>query len=334
MWQTASGGCRGGRSTRRSSSGAVGRRQLPARRAARSASDAIRPAVAREDRGRRRARRRRRASASPRSSVAASSYRHSCATRRGDRRAERAAEAEHDAVAASPPRRRGRRPALPARGAPRPAAASGPDGARRRASAPTASARPTRRRAPADPRRALPRRRRRRRRARSSTVARAGTPESRTAPIAAASTPLECAKPPVGVRASASSRSSISDSLEPLEQRVALGQRQLGDGSGLDRVAVDRDDERLRIDGDRGSASLPTICALPTARVSPTTASARRNSSRSASPCSSAAGATQEIDISGATEGSAPNIGRWRTGCGVGIEALASPIGAETTRRP
>ena len=43
-----------------------------------------------------------------------------------------------------------------------------------------------------------------------------------------------------------------------------------------------------------------------------------------------AAGATKCTEVAAAAAGAAPNIGRGRTGCGVGIDAFASPIAAPT----
>ncbi len=55
---------------------------------------------------------------------------------------------------------------------------------------------------------------------------------------------------------------------------------------------------------------------------------------RSASPSSMACGATKCTEVAAAAAGAAPNIGRGSTGCGVGIEALASPIAAQAIMPP
>ena len=68
--------------------------------------------------------------------------------------------------------------------------------------------------------------------------------------------------------------------------------------------------------------------------MSATGTSGRRTASRSASPSSSAAWATHATDSNGATAGAAPNIGRGSCGCGVGIDALASPIEAQAIIPP
>jgi hypothetical protein len=64
------------------------------------------------------------------------------------------------------------------------------------------------------------------------------------------------------------------------------------------------------------------------------TASAGLVSRRWSSPASSAAAATKFRLVSAATIGAAPNIGRGSTGCGVGIDALASPICAQAMNPP
>ena len=76
------------------------------------------------------------------------------------------------------------------------------------------------------------------------------------------------------------------------------------------------------------------MSALVSRRVSRTGTSRRRTSNRSASPPSSASGATKCTDVAAAVTPSAPNIGRGSTGCGVGIEAFASPIAAYTIIPP
>ena len=47
-----------------------------------------------------------------------------------------------------------------------------------------------------------------------------------------------------------------------------------------------------------------------------------------------ACGATKCTDVAAAAAGAAPNIGRGSTGCGVGIDALASPIAAHAIMPP
>ncbi len=55
---------------------------------------------------------------------------------------------------------------------------------------------------------------------------------------------------------------------------------------------------------------------------------------RSASPSSTAACDTKCSEVRAATSGEAPNIGRGSTGCGVGMEAFASPIAAQAMTPP
>ena len=47
-----------------------------------------------------------------------------------------------------------------------------------------------------------------------------------------------------------------------------------------------------------------------------------------------ACGATKCTEVAAAAAGAAPNIGRGSTGCGVGIDALASPIAAQAIMPP
>ena len=83
-----------------------------------------------------------------------------------------------------------------------------------------------------------------------------------------------------------------------------------------------------------GRASFIAISALATPRMFFTGAIRRRTASQSLSPSSSATGATNASDKKGATDGDAPNIGRARIGCVVGIEAFASPICAHAMSPP
>lgn len=83
-----------------------------------------------------------------------------------------------------------------------------------------------------------------------------------------------------------------------------------------------------------GVASLSGICALPTPRTLPTATSLRFTAIRSARPSSMAWGATKCTDVAAAAAGAAPNIGRGSTGCGVGMDAFASPIAAHTIMPP
>ena len=75
-----------------------------------------------------------------------------------------------------------------------------------------------------------------------------------------------------------------------------------------------------------GHASLKGMSALVTERVSPT-ATTPASSPRSARP-STASGETNASERRPARRPEPANIGRISTGCGVGIEAFASPIGA------
>ena len=84
----------------------------------------------------------------------------------------------------------------------------------------------------------------------------------------------------------------------------------------------------------RGSASLRGRSDFVSARVSATGSSRRRSRRRSARPSSSAAGATKLTERSGAAPASAANCRRPKTGWGVGIDALASPIGAQAIAPP
>ena len=83
-----------------------------------------------------------------------------------------------------------------------------------------------------------------------------------------------------------------------------------------------------------GRASLFTMSAFVTPRQSATGTTRCESSSRSARPSSTAAGATKAIEVCPAVRPNAPNIGRGSTGCGVGIEALASPIAAQAITPP
>ena len=84
----------------------------------------------------------------------------------------------------------------------------------------------------------------------------------------------------------------------------------------------------------RGNASLSGMSALPTLRTSPTATNRRFTASRSASPESIACCDTKCSDVAAAADAAAPNIGRGNTGCGVGIDALASPIAAQAIMPP
>src|SRR6267154_2755887 len=84
----------------------------------------------------------------------------------------------------------------------------------------------------------------------------------------------------------------------------------------------------------RGNASLSGMSALPTLRTSLTATSRRLTANRFASPSSIACGDTKCTDVAAAAAGDAPNIGRGSTGCGVGIDAFASPIAAHAIMPP
>ncbi len=76
------------------------------------------------------------------------------------------------------------------------------------------------------------------------------------------------------------------------------------------------------------------MSALVTPRQSSTATTRCDSPSRSASPSSTAAGDTKAIDVWPAVRPNAPNIGRGSTGCGVGIDALASPIAPHAITPP
>ncbi len=81
-----------------------------------------------------------------------------------------------------------------------------------------------------------------------------------------------------------------------------------------------------------GSAVFSGRSALVSGRVLRTATSGRRTANRSARPSSRATGATQASDVLDGMV--APNMGRAITGCGVGIDALASPIWAQAITPP
>ncbi|COW30396.1 Uncharacterised protein [Mycobacterium tuberculosis] len=83
-----------------------------------------------------------------------------------------------------------------------------------------------------------------------------------------------------------------------------------------------------------GRASLSGRSVLPTARTSATGASPRLTASRSARRASMDCGATKCTEVAAAVAAAAPNIGRGSTGCGVGIDAFASPIAAQAIAPP
>ena len=116
------------------------------------------------------------------------------------------------------------------------------------------------------------------------------------------------------------------------EQEVALRHRQPSAGAGSTTSPSIAHGERVGVDlGSSGSASFSGMSALPTPRVSRDRApAAAARPSRSASPSSSAARRDERApSVAAAARRRAPNIGRGSTGCGVGIEALASPICAQ-----
>ena len=119
------------------------------------------------------------------------------------------------------------------------------------------------------------------------------------------------------------------------KQEVPLRERQLGHGTRA--RSPRRRSTRGRCRARRGCRAAPCSRAgrpWSTRRVSPTARSSRRSPSRSASPASSAAGATHASDASAAPRPEPANIGRPSTGCGVGIEAFGSPIGAHAIAPP
>ena len=138
---------------------------------------------------------------------------------------------------------------------------------------------------------------------------------------------------PAGKRESVSRRSG-SEAIS--EEEVALGQRQLGRGAAA-RSARRRSRPRKRVAARRGSPAARCSRACRPCRAGgcrrPAT-SRRRSPSRSASPASSAAGATNASEASAAPRPAPANIGRPNTGCGVGIEAFASPICAQAIAPP
>ncbi len=131
-------------------------------------------------------------------------------------------------------------------------------------------------------------------------------------------------------RAAAARRSVAS------EQEVALGHGQLGGRGGLDRLAVDADGERVRVDLDLGQRVVAAAGPPCPGRARPPPGPGRgAPPSRSASPASSAAGRDErQRRPRRPPRRAAPHIGRGSTGCGVGIDALASPIAAQATIPP
>ena len=84
-----------------------------------------------------------------------------------------------------------------------------------------------------------------------------------------------------------------------------------------------------------GSASLFTMSALPRGGTSATGHSARAEpaAGRRGRP-RAPPGETNATEVAPGARPSAPHIGRGRTGCGVGIDAFASPIGAQAIKPP
>ena len=122
----------------------------------------------------------------------------------------------------------------------------------------------------------------------------------------------------------------------PSEQEVALGHRELGGRGLLDQLAVDADGERVGVDLDaRQGVVLGQVGLGQAAGVGAPARAAGRSPRRSARPSSMALGGDpRERQLAAPRPGAAPNIGRGRTGCGVGIDALASPIGAQAIIPP
>ena len=75
-----------------------------------------------------------------------------------------------------------------------------------------------------------------------------------------------------------------------------------------------------------GVAAFSGMSALPTPRVDRIAANRRRTSTCSGRRAASASSVTKYTEVAAAAAGAAPNIGRESSGCGVGMEALASPI--------
>jgi len=133
--------------------------------------------------------------------------------------------------------------------------------------------------------------------------------------------PPECAWPPAGKPSVGQQEQGGIQS----EQEVALGHRHDGQRGTFDHLAVDPYGEGVRLDSIRGSASLLTMSAWYGAgRRRPAPADGRPRAGRQDRP-RSAIGATKNTEVDAAAAGDAPHIGRGKTGCGVGIEALASP---------
>src|SRR5487761_1822451 len=76
----------------------------------------------------------------------------------------------------------------------------------------------------------------------------------------------------------------------------------------------------------RGRAALRGISALDNRRGPLTATNRLPTPTLPARPASSAAGDTKAVEVDPAARAEAPNMGRARTGSGVGTDALASPI--------
>src|SRR5262245_64510940 len=84
----------------------------------------------------------------------------------------------------------------------------------------------------------------------------------------------------------------------------------------------------------RGQRSLWIIDDLPRPRQPRTALAILRRPRRAGTPSTSAACETNVTDVDATAPPNDPNIGRYRTGCGVGMDALGSPIAAVAIKPP
>ena len=198
--------------------------------------------------------------------------------------------------------------------------------------------------------RAAPRRRRASRARRPRHAARRGAPRRRArvglgdAALAGGDERRHVApsprRPPPRARPSArsprpgSARRSAAARAGPSEEGVALGHGQLGRRArARSRRRRPRPGTCPARRGSPGSASFSGMSALRTPRVSPTATTVGREA-EPLEPTSSAAARRTRASAAPPRGREPANIGRISTGCGVGIDALGSPIGAQAIAPP
>jgi hypothetical protein len=117
------------------------------------------------------------------------------------------------------------------------------------------------------------------------------------------------------------------------EQEIPLGHREFGCRLFLPHVAVDPHRERVGINLDAGQCvverhvGLADLADIADRDQPPGDREPVGQSGLEGLP-------TKCTDVAAAAAGAAPNIGRGNTGCGVGMEAFASPIAAQAIIPP